>query len=345
MAYVSRNFFTEEKRTQAVTAVLYLEKLPYNWVSILSDNSLCPYKWFVSPEHTPDNKDLKPHRHIVFVSRSRDDLSFNTVDLLLTSLNGDYAKPLCITGGHDGLIRILRYCFHLTKDSYNKQQFDFHDPDYMDENYPDNGIIDGKLNVYHNDKGFKQSEDFDVFKIIRKTIREQAEDRKSFLENERNTVLNYIYENKITNFAILSKWCIENNHVDILRSDCFMFKCILSDMVDYITTVNKEEARADQVETAVNDTLNEFDGKVLKRSINKLFDDISGTYSVSDDVVLAYVRDVVHNNCDVTSILTDTIYKTRSKFEIWYEEQKAKGIALADLETRCAKNAYYRKLE
>ena len=345
MAYVSRNFFTAEKKTQVITAVLYLEKLPNNWFDILSDNTLCPYKWVISPEHTPDNKDLKPHRHLFILSRSHDDLSFNTVDILLSSLNGEYAKPLCVTGGHDGIIRVLRYYFHLTKDSLMKQQFDFHDPDYMEENYPDDGIIDGKLNVYHNEKGFKQSEDIDVFKIIRKTVREQSEDRKSFLENEREIVLAHIYECYETNFASLSKWCIDNGHIDVLRSDCFMFKCIISDMTDYVFAERKAEERENAVENAVEDTLNEFDGKVLKRSINKMFDDISGTYSVSDDVVLAYVRDTVHNCMDVTGILTDNIYKTRSKFEIWYAEQKAKGIALADLETRCARNAYFRKIE
>ena len=344
MAYVSRNFFTEDKKTQIITAVLYLEKLPDNWADILGNNDYCPYKWFISPAHTPDNKDRKPHRHLVLMSRSRDDLSFNSVHLLLTALNGEYSKPLCVTGGHDGLVRICRYGFHLTKESMQKEQFDFTDPDYFDGDYPEDGIINGKLNVFHSEKGFRQSDDFDVFKVVRKTVREQSEFRKSFLDSEREIVLSHIYEVNETNFSCLTKWCIDNEHLDVLRADCFMFKCVLNDMIDYIEEEARAEDRANSTEKAVEEVLDDFDVKVLKRSINKMFDDISGTYAVSDDVVLAYVRDTVHNNYDVTGILTDTIYKTRSKFEQWYKEQKAKGIALAELETKCARNAYYRLL-
>ena len=236
--------FNEHSFVSQICAVLYEERLNPDYKKILFDSG---YGCVLSPLHTPDDEEKKPHRHLIIKDMHGNTLSYYRVEKLLESLNENHAFALELANGQSGVKSYAKYMLHITKDSRDKQQFDLTKHSSF-QNYPEDGIINGLLNIYHPTKGYFDCGGLHFENLIVKTIREQADEISEERKKQLGEILNHIYSTCACNFADVALWCQKNGLLDALIAYNAIIRPILQDMsssqhFSYVSRSNDDDYR------------------------------------------------------------------------------------------------------
>lgn len=277
--------FKENTKTTQIAFILYEEKLPKNWRDIV-DN--CPYGIFVSQVHTPDEKDKKLHRHGVIKDMHGHFLDYVSVMDILSSLNPSPAPALILVGGLQALKAYARYCVHF--DRFDKEQFDINDPLTSDFELPSDGIVNGKLNIFDDVKGFHQGGGLDYVRSFSLTYREKEELKKSVREDERAELCSYIWENNVNDFASLAEYAYKCGYSSIWSDSGFYYR-VCKSLQDRQTMQNKGQTIVQAPECMI-------DRSEILRNKAMVLAYISTFCSTLDMDIAQFIVDMVEDELD-----------------------------------------------
>lgn len=180
---------------------------------------------FLSPLHQP-GEGKKNHRHgAIWVNDNRSSLNYGLYSFLC-GISTDCPYPIAVDNSLDMRKALARYSVHITRDSVNKEQFDFRDPALIEFDIDKSDLT----NIYHPVNGFIQFGNCSFVNLITLTIREKANEKSDKHQDNLKVILKYIFDNFICNYTDLMSWCLENNYLDTLCAFNSVIKNTISDM-------------------------------------------------------------------------------------------------------------------
>lgn len=216
-------FFNDQSKTIQICGILYPENFVENWRDIVYN---CPWGIIISQYHTPDDKDKKIHVHFIIKDMHGHYLDFEKITEFICSFCKNPPRSICLRGGLQGLKDYARYMLHINRP--DKEQFDLENPLFMDRDLPENGLINGKLNIFDDQKGFINAGGLDYIQCTRYTTRERKEIEQDLKNDERIYLLEYIYSHYINDFASFVEYAFRCGYTSVYSDSALYYRVITS---------------------------------------------------------------------------------------------------------------------